>query len=105
MNWGGRGQSIALHQLLERKFEVESVIAGDTVCDCSGTRDLVGTLLPLKHFPFLRRMRHAVKPIDWYVRIEERFGARDFVANDPSKSADNLFRYKSQNTELEQIYS
>lgn len=104
MNWGGRGQSIALHQLLGQRFQVEGVITGETVCDYEATRGLVGTLLPLKYFRFLRRMRNRAKPVDWYVSIEERVGARDFVSDNPSKSADSLLRYKAENAELEQIY-
>jgi hypothetical protein len=104
MNWGGRGQSIALSQLLERQFSIAEVIAGETVCNYRGTGGLVGSLLPLKYYRFLYDRRYRIKAVDWYVRIEERFGACDFVVDDPSESVNNLLRHKAKNAELEQIY-
>ncbi len=104
MNWGGRGQSLALAQLLGRNFEISGAISGETVGDYSAKGCYVGTLLPLKYFRFLRTLRSKIAVVDWYVRIEERFGARDFVTDDPVQSADNILRYKAENPELRQIY-
>jgi hypothetical protein len=104
MNWGGRGQSIALAQLLGRRFEIADEIAGETVGDYSARGCQVGTLLPYKYFRFLRSIRGKIKPIDWYLRVEELLGAHDFVTNDPLESAANVIRYKSKNPELAQIF-
>ncbi len=104
MNWGGRGQSIALYQLLERTFEIKDVIIGNTVMYGGATGGYVGTLLPLNYFRFLCGIRDKIKIVDWYLKIEERFGARDFVTDEPSESAENLIRYKSTNPGLGEIY-
>jgi len=104
MNWGGRGQSIALAQLLGRRFQIASDIAGETVGDYGAQGCHVGTMLPYKHFRFLRNNRSKFKPIDWYVRLEEALGARDFVTDDPVETAADLIRYRSKNPVLAEIY-
>jgi len=104
MNWGGRGQSIAIYQLLQHSFEISSVIAGATVTYTGATKGYVDTWLPLKYFSILHGVRKKIKLVDWYLKIEERFGARDFITDDPAKSADYLFRYKSKNPALDEIY-
>lgn len=104
MNWGGRGQSIALYQLLENSFEISNVIVGATVMYVGATRGYVGTLLPLKYFSFLHDVREKIKVVNWYLKIEERFGARDFITDDPSESAETLLRYRLKNPGFGEIY-
>jgi hypothetical protein len=104
-NWGGRGQGIALHQLLERSFEISGVIPGLWVTSDEAADGFVGTLLPQKYFRFLWRIRDKMKAADWYLKIvEERFGARDFITDEPSESAESLIRYKLKNPGLGEIY-
>ena len=105
MNWGGRGQSIALSQILEQKFEISGVIPGASVLSTEAVDGYVGTILPQQYFRFLWRIRDKMKLADWYLRvIEERFGARDFLTDQPAESADNIIRYKSTNPGLGEIY-
>jgi O-antigen/teichoic acid export membrane protein len=105
MNWGGRAQSIALHQLLERHFEISGVIPGRSVLSVEDVDGYVGTLLPQKYIRFLWRIREKTKAADWYLRsIEEPLGARDFITDDPAESADNLVRYRFKNPGLGKIY-
>ncbi len=105
MNWGGRGQSIALHQLLERNLEISGVIPGASVLSTEAVDGYVSTLLPQQYFRFLWRIRNKMKLADWYLRVvEERFGARDFLTDEPAKSAETLIRYRSKNPGLGEIY-
>lgn len=104
LNWGGRGQSIALYQLLERNFDISNVISFLQIASAENTDGYVGTLLPQKYFRFLCRIRDKVRIADWYVKFEECFGARDFVTDEPSAGAENLLRYKSKNPGLGEIY-
>ncbi len=104
-NWGGRGQGIALHQLLESKFDISAVIPGLWVTSYEAADSFVGTLLPQKYIRFLWRIRDKMKAADFYLRfVEEPLGARDFVTDEPSESAESLLRYKSKNPGLGEIY-
>lgn len=95
VNWGGRGQSIALKQLLARRFEISGVVPGGSVLSVERNDGYVHQLLPEKYFSFLRRMQGKSRLVDWYLRLEELHGARDFVTQDPEASAKDLIRYKA----------
>jgi polysaccharide pyruvyl transferase WcaK-like protein len=104
-NWG-RGASIALRQLLSGTFEISGSVAGEAF-DLSKTDvGYVGTLMPHRyhrHFRYLLE-RRARKSIGWYIKLEELCGARDFIAEDPSVSVDNLLSNKHHNPELARIF-
>src|SRR5262249_24623977 len=55
------------------------------------------------HFRYLLQ-RRARAPIRWYIKLEELFGARDFIDADPSVSIDNLVAHKGRNPELARIH-
>ena len=66
----------------------------------------VGTLMPpryYRHFRYLLRRRWR-RPIAWYINLERLFGARDFIAEDPAVSIDNLLAHKQRNPALARIY-
>jgi polysaccharide pyruvyl transferase WcaK-like protein len=49
----------------------------------------------------LRRRR---RPFGWYIKLEELFGAKDFIADDPAVSIDNLLAHKHRYPALSKIY-
>lgn len=104
-NWG-RGASIALRQLLSGTFEITGSVPGESF-DLSKTDvGYVGTLMPHRyhhHFRYLLE-RRARKSVGWYIKLEELCGARDFIAEDPSVSVDNLLSNKHRNPGLARIF-
>jgi len=104
LNWGGRGQSIALHQLLRKRFEISGVIPGISVVSPEAVDGYVRTILPQTYFRFLVRARNKVKVADWYLKVEELFGAKDFITDEPTESAEYVLRYKSTSKGLAEIY-
>lgn len=96
-NWG-RGASIALRQLLTSKYEISGTLTSEWFDVSTAEAGYVGTLMPnryYRHFKYLLE-RRSRPSIGWYIRMEERWGARDFIANNPAESVDNLMRYKSR---------
>lgn len=120
-NWGGRGASIALYQMLEEKFQITGTITGSTFLLPGSGWPIIGrpflspdasfgyvnTLLPPRYnwlFHHIRARRHARKIYDYYIRLEELFGAKDFIAHDPAETVDNILCYKSKYKEIQEIY-
>jgi polysaccharide pyruvyl transferase WcaK-like protein len=105
LNWG-RAASLALHQLLSGSFDITGRVAGD-FCDLSlADTGYVGTLLPPRYY---RQFRHALLrrrrwPFSWYIKLEEIYGAKDFIAEDPAVSIDNLLVHKNRHPGLARIY-
>jgi hypothetical protein len=104
-NWGGRGQSVALHQLLSRAFEITSTIPGASVLSTDANDGWIRTLAPQKLYRFMNRFRGKHPLIDGYLSLEKYLGAGDFVTEDPEKSAENLLRYKKKHRGLEELYN
>ena len=93
VNWGGRGQSIALRQLLDRHFEITGVVPGLWGASAEQGDAFVGSLLPLGYIKFLFRHRSRSRVADLYLRlVEEPFGARDLVSEDPESAARAIMR-------------
>lgn len=106
-NWGGRGGSIALYQMLAEKFQISGVITGDTFLIQSAGFGYVNTLLPPRYnwlFLYALANRHKRKIYDYYIRIEEFWGAKDFIAHNPAETVENILRYKSSHKEIQEIY-
>lgn len=105
VGWG-RGASIALGQLLSASFEINGRITGELFDLSTAEAGYVGTLMPsryYRHFRYLLRRRWR-RPIAWYINLERLFGARDFIAEDPAVSIDNLLAHKQRNPVLARIY-
>jgi hypothetical protein len=103
-NFGGRGQSIALHQLLAQRFEISGIIPGESLLSAEAVDGYVGTLLPQRYFRFVWRIRHKLKLADWYLKlVEEPFGARDFITDQPAQSAESALRYRATNPGLDEL--
>jgi polysaccharide pyruvyl transferase WcaK-like protein len=105
VGWG-RGASIALGQLLSASFEINGRITCDLFDLTTAEAGYVGTLMPpryYRHFRYLLRRRWR-RPIAWYINLERLFGARDFIAEDPVVSIDNLLAHKHRNPTLARIH-
>src|SRR5271163_1305672 len=104
-NWG-RGASIALDQLLAGSFEINGRVAGDFFDLSTAEAGYVGTLMPQKYYRLFRYSlrRRWRRPFAWYVKLEQLFGAKDFIVEDPAVSIDNLLAYKHRHPSLAGIY-
>jgi polysaccharide pyruvyl transferase WcaK-like protein len=120
-NWGGRAGSIALQQLLRKRFEITASVRANTFL-LPGTgwtlrgRDFlypnanfgyVNTLLPPSYnwlFLNIRANRYRNAFFRWYVWLEEFCGAKDFVSHNPVETVDNIRRYKSKDRHLAELY-
>lgn len=106
-NWGGRGGSIALLQILSERFRVSDTIPGSAFQLDSAGFGYVGTLLPPGYgwlFTMLRASRHKRRIYDYYIRLEELFGAKDFITHDPVETVANILRYKDTHREIWELY-
>jgi polysaccharide pyruvyl transferase WcaK-like protein len=105
VNWG-RGASIALAQLLSGAFEITGRIGGDFFELSTAEAGYVGTLMPAKFYWLFRYLllRRGRRPFGWYIRLERLCGARDFIAQDPAVSVENLLTHKHRQPVLARIY-
>ena len=105
-NWG-RGASIALAQLLSGSFQLTGRVTGDYFQLGATTLGYVNTLMPLRFswlFLYLLRNQSRRKAFGWYIKLERFFGARDFIAENPAESVDNLLAHKHRHPALAQIF-
>jgi Polysaccharide pyruvyl transferase len=102
VNWG-RGASLALGQLLSNAFEISGRVTGNFFDSSMAQASYVGTFMPpsFYHYMLSRRRRRSVA---CYIRLEQLFGARDFIAGDPRVTVDNLIAQKNRHRALSQIY-
>jgi polysaccharide pyruvyl transferase WcaK-like protein len=105
VNWG-RGASIALGELLSASFEITGRVAGEMFDLSTADVGIVGTFAPPRYYKQFQRLlrRRRRRPFSWYIKIEELFGAKDFIGDDPSVSVDNLLAHKQRHPALAQIY-
>lgn len=106
-NWG-RGADLALYQMLSERFEIIGTIPGSYfLLHCAGF-GYINTFTPARYNSILLQMvcrREKKKVFDWYASLEELFGAKDFIAEDPQESVDNLIRHKHRYPQLAAIYN
>jgi polysaccharide pyruvyl transferase WcaK-like protein len=105
VNWG-RAASIALRELLSREFEICGCVTGDFFDLSIAQAGLVGTLTPARFYGLVRRAwRDRTRPpFSWWMRLERLYGAKDFIAEEPAESVDNLIAHKQKYWSLTQIY-
>lgn len=105
LNWG-RAASIALDQRLSSSFEIAGRVTGDFFDLLAAEAGYVGTLLPSRYYRYFKylMLRRRRWPIGWYIKLEQLFGAKDFIAEDPAVSVDNLLAHKHRHPALAQIY-
>jgi polysaccharide pyruvyl transferase WcaK-like protein len=106
VNWG-RSASIALRQLLAGTFEISGCVTGDLFELSKAEVGYVGTLMPPKYHRIFQYLCHRRRrrPFGWYIKLEEMFGAHDFVAEDPATTIDNLLAHKARYPALARIYN
>ncbi len=105
VNWG-RAASIALGQLLSTSFEITGRVTCDLFDLAEAEAGYVGTFMPpryYRHFRYLL-LRQWRRPIAWYINLERLLGAKDFIAEDPAVSIDNLLAHKHRHPALARIY-
>lgn len=98
---------MALYRMLAERFEITGTITGITFLLDHAGFGYVNTLLPPRYnslFMLFRANRHRRKIFDFYVRLEESFGAKDFIAHDPAETVENILRYKAKHKEIQEIY-
>ncbi|MDX6464552.1 MAG: hypothetical protein QOE55_8249 [Acidobacteriaceae bacterium] len=105
VNWG-RGASIALRQLLASAFEINGCVTGDLFHLSEAEVAYVGTLMPARYYRLFQYLlqRRRRRPFGWYIKLEELFGAHDFVVEDPAATIDNLLAHKDRYPALARIY-
>jgi polysaccharide pyruvyl transferase WcaK-like protein len=105
VNWG-RAASIALDQLLSTSFEIAGRVTGDFFDLPAAEAGYVGTLLPPRYYRYFKylMLRRQRWPIGWYIKLEELSGAKDFIAEDPAVSIDNLLAHRHRYPALAQLY-
>ena len=105
VNWG-RGASIALGQLLSSLFEITGRVTGDFFDLSTAEGAYVGGFMPPRYYGLFRYLllRKGRRPFGLYIKLEELLGARDFIAEDPIVSVDNLIAHKHRQSALAQIY-
>lgn len=105
LNWG-RAASIALRELLSIDFEVSGCVKGELFDLSVADAGFVGTLTPPGYYGLYRRSwnRRSRWPFSWYMTLERLYGAKDFIAEDPAVSIDNLLAHKRHYWAFERIY-
>jgi polysaccharide pyruvyl transferase WcaK-like protein len=105
INWG-RAASIALGQLLSASFNITGRVSGDFFELSTAEAGYVGTFMPPKYYRHFRYvlLRRWWRPFAWYIKLEQLFGAKDFIAGDPAVSIDNLLAHKHRHPALARIY-
>ena len=107
LNWGGRGASIALYQMLEQKFQVTGTISGSVFMLGSAGFGYINTFFPKRYnwlFLSFVANRKKRKAFDYYVRVEEFFGAKDFISSDPEETVRNILACKDKYPPIGAIY-
>ena len=104
VNWG-RGASLALGQLLSSSFDITGRVSGDFFVLATAEAGYVGTFLSPKYYPVFRHLLNRGRRLfSWYIKLEHFFGAKDFIAEDPAVSIDNLLTHKHRHPALARIY-
>ena len=104
-NWG-RAASLALGQLLSKSFEITGTVTGAFFDLSSAEAGYIGTLMPGRYYAFYRQLMQWRwrRPYSWYFQLEQWFGAKDFIDEDPVVSVDNLMAHKARYPALARIY-
>jgi len=108
VNWGGRGASIALSQVLGRRFHVAERIGGEAFHFETCGFGYVGTLLPPQRANWYY---YALKHADsralyrWYTKLEQACGAHDVIQSNPLASAREMLALESRYPFLQSMCS
>lgn len=103
LNWGARGGSLALHQLLAKIFKINEIVYGRDFIFLNDKVGFVNTILPYNVIYFLQ-VKKKIGAFQTILKVEKLLGARDWLNEDPEISCDNLFRYKNKNPGLGELF-
>src|SRR5271165_4982427 len=93
INWGARGASLALQQLLARHFENIRALPSEL----AEAPVFIDTVLPPSLASPLLARRHRSALLGAYHRFEKTLGMKsDYIELDPRKSAQNILRNKDR---------
>ena len=108
-NWGCRGTSIALSQILSSKFDISYVISGEYISDQIWIEET-----PFENtFDFFQRVSNKLSISNSlsnsFIKAKRKFSRSyglgfDFIVECPENSVKNLIEYKHKNQKLEFIY-
>lgn len=105
VSWG-RGASIALSQILDADFDITGRLTGDCFDLSTSDAGYVGTMMPSRYYRHFRYLlqRRGRRPMSWYIRLEQLWGAKDFISDDPVESINNLLAHRHHHPVLARIY-
>jgi hypothetical protein len=101
LNWGGRGATIALYQMLAKRFEMVGSLknsAGNPHVGGDRVRHHSNGNRPRANW---RANLQRTQVYDQYIRLRNRFSHERFLAHDPAETVQNILRNKSRNPWLE----
>jgi polysaccharide pyruvyl transferase WcaK-like protein len=104
MNWGGRAQTIAIHNILKTKFHITGEIPSSVIISAESGEALVGGVLPIALENFLARKRGRFKLTDACLALNKMFGVTDSVTQDPEKSLELWIKYKGKSRGLQSVF-
>lgn len=99
-NVGGRSQSLALADLLRKRFAISDFVPGRVV---NGNARYIRTILPSSLVRSLIYRRAEVRWADCIVKAEEKLGAGDFITDDPGTSAENILKYSKKYSDIDNL--
>jgi len=103
LNWGGRGATIALCQMLANRFEtVGSLTNSAGNPHVGGARVRHGSIGNQPRANWRANLQRT-QVYDHYIRLRNRFSHERFLAHDPAETVQNILRNKSRNPWLEDI--
>jgi polysaccharide pyruvyl transferase WcaK-like protein len=72
----------------------------------SSDAGFVRTITPNHYYPFFRSAweRRGRRPYAWYIKLEQLFGAHDFISGDPEQSLKSLLANRRRHPVLQRIY-
>lgn len=103
-NWGGRGQSIALYNLLSSEFPISDVVYGAGATSVIEYDEHLRSLLPRKIGNLFSRIREKSGFLDFCLDAGKVVGAKSFVTNRPEQSLSNLLKHRGTSPRLSSLY-
>ena len=97
LNWGARGASTALSQIIRGRHRISDTISGLEISKRTPIYNGLGYL------PFTGRIREKIYPRNIPSVLSALIGRRDFISADPVESVENIRKYSSRHPELRDI--
>jgi polysaccharide pyruvyl transferase WcaK-like protein len=104
VNWGGRGATLALLQLLSEQFQITNTIKGTEFLKDYG---YINTIIPSRYrniMTYIKNNSHRRAIYNYYLKIEKFFGAKEFISQNPEETANNILNNRKVLSEAAIIY-